>query len=168
MQKHGLKKSSKNDGPGIHFGSQNRWKSTPGGAKSASIAKKYRFWKVPFFHRFFNAFFDEFWVSWASPGASKIDCSANFFDFFARLSLQSCSWGLLGPFRVNFSSIFGWFWHDFGSISSHICCQFAVVLLPLLDRFWIVFFARARFSNVLFDRLREKKTLIRATKKRVQ
>ena len=157
MRKHGPKTWSKNDGLGIHFGSQNRWKSMPERQKSAQIVKTCRFWKVPFFHRFFNAFFDEFWVSWASPGASKIDCSANFFDFFARLSLQSCSWGLLGPFRVNFSSIFGWFWHDFGSISSHICCQFAVVLLPLLDRFWIVFFARARFQMFFLTAFAKKK-----------
>ena len=111
-----------------------------------------KLWKHVVFGRcrFFIVFLMHFSMNFGSPGrprgASKIDCSATFFDFFARLSLQSCSWGLLGPFRVNFSSIFGWFWHDFGSISSHICCQFAVVLLPLLDRFWIVFFARARFQ----------------------
>ena len=33
--KHGPKKSSKNDSPGIHFGVQNRWKSTPEARKSA-------------------------------------------------------------------------------------------------------------------------------------
>ena len=62
-------------------------------------------------NRFFIVFLMHFSMNFGSPGrprgASKIDCSATFFDFFARLSLQSCSWGLLGPFRVNFSSIFG-------------------------------------------------------------
>ena len=121
-----------------------------------------KLWKHIVFgrYRFFIVFLMHFSMNFGSPGrprgASKIDFSATFFDFFARLSLQSCSWGLLGPFRVNISSIFGWFWHDFGSISSRIFCQFAVVLLPLLDRFWIVFFARARFSNVFFDRPCEK------------
>ena len=121
-----------------------------------------KLWKHVVFgrYRFFIVFLMHFSMNFGSPGrprgASKIDFSATFFDFFARLSLQSCSWGLLGPFRVNISSIFGWFWHDFGSISSRIFCQFAVVLLPLLDRFWIVFFARARFSNVFFDRPCEK------------
>ena len=157
MRKHGPKTWSKNDGLGIHFGSQNRWKSMPERQKSAQIVKTCRFWKVPFFHRFFNAFFDEFWVSWASPGASKIDCSATFFDFFARLSLQSCSWGLLGPFRVDFSSIFRRFWHDFWSISS----RFFVALLSVCCAFWV------DFGSIIFDRTPPlwKKTLIRATKK---
>ena len=93
-------------------------------------------------------------------GVSKIDFSASFFDFFARLSLQSCSWGLLGPFRVDFSSIFRRFWHDFWSISS----RFFVALLSVCCASW------ADFGSIIFDRTPPlwKKTLIRATKKRFQ
>ena len=129
---------------GLKIVKDRRWK----------VRKAPKLWKHLVFgrYRFFIVFLMHSSMNFGSPGrprgVSKIDCSATFFDFFARLSLQSCSWGLLGPFRVNISSISGWFWHDFGSISSRIFCQFAVVLLPLLDRFWIVFFARARFSNI--------------------
>ena len=76
-------------------------------------------------HRFLIVFSMHFSMNFGSPrrprGAPKIDFSAFLFDFFARLSPQSCSWGLLGPFRVNFSSIFGWFGVFFG-------------------RFWVGFF----------------------------
>ena len=103
-------------------------------------------------------------MNFGSPGrprgAPKIDFFASFFDFFARLSLQSCSWGLLGPFRVDFSSIFRRFWHDFWSISS----RFFVALLSVCCASW------ADFGSIIFDRTPPlwKKTLIRATKKRVQ
>ena len=103
-------------------------------------------------------------MNFGSPGrprgASKIDCSATFFDFFARLSLQSCSWGLLRPFRVDFSSIFRRSWHDFWSISS----RFFVALLSVCCASW------ADFGSIIFDRTPPlwKKNLLRATKKRVQ
>ena len=97
--------------------------------------KALKLWKNIFFgmYRFFIVFLMHFSMNFGPPGRlwgiPKIEFSASFFDFFARLSLQSCSWGLLEPFRVNFSSIFGWFWHDFGSISScsfddllSVCC----------------------------------------------
>ena len=104
-----------------------------------------------------------FSVNFGSPGrprrAPEIDFFASFFDFFARLSLQSCSWGLLGPFRVDFSSIFRRFWHDFWSISS----RFFVALVSVCCASW------ADFGSIIFDRTPPlwKKTLIRATKKKV-
>ena len=96
-------------------------------------------------------------VSRDVPGASQ---KRSFFLFFRLFCSPVASELLLGSpgtvsgqFFIDFRLILARFW----SISSHICCQFAVVLLPLLDRFWIVFFARARFSNVFFDRPCEKK-----------
>ena len=90
----------------------------------------------------FSSFFlMHFSMNFGSPGrprgASKFNFSANFFDLFARLSLQSCSWGLLGPFRVNISSIFGGIWHDFVTISYlfSICCRSVAPLGPILDCF---------------------------------
>ena len=80
-----------------------------------------------------------FLMNFGSPGrprgAPEIDFFASFFDFFARLLLQSCSWGLLGPFRVDFSSIFRRFWHDFWSISS----RFFVALLSVCCASWVDF-----------------------------
>ena len=121
------------------------------------MAKKKLFWGC----RFFIVFLMRFLMNFGSPGrprgAPKIDFFASFFDFFARLSLQSCSWGLLGPFRVDFSSIFRRFWHDFWSISS----RFFVALLSVCCASW------ADFGSIIFDRTPPlwKKTLIRATKK---
>ena len=148
---------TKNDHQGVPRIAKNAKKPTLENLKIQKNGEKKTFLRVTFFHRFLNSFFDEFWVSWASPGASKIDCSATFFDFFARLSLQSCSWGLLGPFRVDFSSIFRRFWHDFWSISS----RFFVALLSVCCASW------ADFGSIIFDRTPPlwKKTLIRATKK---
>ena len=119
MRKHGPKTWSKNDGLGIHFGSQNRWKSMPERQKSAQIVKTCRFWKVPFFHRFFNAFFDEFWVSWASPGGVQ----NRLFRYFFRLFCSPVASELLlgspgtvsGQFFIDFRLILAPFWLDFFS-----------------------------------------------------
>ena len=168
MRKHGPKTWSKNDGLGIHFGSQNRWKSMPERQKSAQIVKTCRFWKVPFFHRFFNAFFDEFWVSWASPGGVQ----NRLFRYFFRLFCSPVASELLlgspgtvsGQFFIDFRLILAPFWSIFCRFFLSICCRSVAHLGPILD----CFFCTRTLSNVLFDRLREKKTLIRATKERVQ
>ena len=121
--------------------------------KIRKMANKKLFWG----YRFFIVFLMRFLMNFGSPGrprgAPKIDFFASFFDFFARLSLQSCSWGLLGPFRVDFSSILVRFLVDFFSLF----CRFAVGLLRILGRFWIDYFDR---TPPLW-----KETLIRATKK---
>ena len=140
-----------------------------------NVRKATKLWKHIVFgrYRFFIVFLMHFSMNFGCPGrprgASKIDFSAIFLDLFARLSLQSCSWGLLGPFRINFSSIFGWFWHDFGSISSRMCCQFAVVLERCPS--WIdfgLFSLHAHAFQMFFLTALVKKTVIRATKERVQ
>ena len=136
------------------------------GSKIKKMAKKKLFWGC----RFFFVFLMRFWMNFGSPGrpggAPEIDFFASFFDFFARLLLQSCSWGLLGPFRVDFSTIFRRFWHDFWSISSH----FFVALLSVCCASWAdfgLFFLHAHAFQMFFWLPLWKKTLIRATKERV-
>ena len=98
--------------------------------KRLNCAKKCRFWKIPFFDRFFDAFFHEFCVPWASRGGSQNRLFRFFFRLLARPSLQSCSWGLLGPFRIHFSLIFGWFWHNCCSISSRLFVDLLSICCP--------------------------------------
>ena len=157
MRKHGPKTWSKNDGLGIHFGSQNRWKSMPERQKSAQIVKTCRFWKVPFFHRFFNAFFDEFWVSWASPGSVQ----NRLFRYFFRLFCSPVASELLlgspgtvsGQFFIDFWLILARFWLDFLSYFLSICCRSVAHLGPILD----CFFARARFQMFFLTAFAKKK-----------
>ena len=133
--------------------------------------KASKLWKHIVFgrYRFFILFLMHFSMNFGSPGrprgACKMDLSTTFFDFFAGLSLQSCSWGLLGPFWVDISLIFGWFWHNFGSISSCTFCQFAVVLLLLLDRFGLFSLHAHAFQMFFFDRPCEKKLWLGRPKK---
>ena len=141
MQKHGLKKSSKNDGPGIHFGSQNRWKWTLEGPKNAQIAKKCRFLKVPFFDRFFDTFFS--WIL-GVPGVSGGLPKSRFPPLFSSClrawvfkAILSRFWvdsgSILNRFWLHFGSLFGrfrrGFWIDFWSIRSPLLNWFRVALL---------------------------------------
>ena len=123
-------------------------------------------------NRFFIVFLMHFSMNFGSPGRPrgrpKSTVPLIFSTFLLACRFRAApgvSWDRFGSifhrFSVDFGTILAWFFLVF-------FCQFAVVLLPILGQFWIVFFCTRTLSNVLFDRLREKKTLIRATKKRVQ
>ena len=126
MRKHGPKKSFKNHGSGIHFGTQNRWKSTPEGPKSAQFAKKCRFWTVLCFYRVFDAFFDEIWVPQASPGGVQ---NRPFRSLFRLFWAPVASELLLG----SPGTISGQFFIDFRSILGRHLVDFWLILAPSRD-----------------------------------
>ena len=117
------KKMTKNDhqgGPRIAKNATKK-KKILGNLKNQKMAgEKNAFLRVPFFVRFFNTFFDEFWVSWASTGGSQ----NRFFRFFFRLFcapvaselLLGSPGTVLGRFFIDFRLILARFLVDFFSI----------------------------------------------------
>ena len=119
--------------------------------------KKRSFFEGAVFHRFFNAFFDEFWVSWASPGGVQ----NRLFRYFFRLFCSPVASELLlgspgtvsGQFFIDFRLILVRFWLEFLSFFLSICCRSVAHLGPILD----CFFARARFQMFFLTAFVKKK-----------
>ena len=134
------RKMTKNDHQGGPRIAKNTKKTTLENLKNQKNGEKKAFLRVPFFHRFFNAFFDEFWVSWASPGGSKNRLFWLFFRLFCAPVASELLLGspgtVSGRFFIDFPSILARFLVDFFSIF----CRFAVGLLRILGRFWIDYF----------------------------
>ena len=76
--------------------------------------EKNRFWKASFFHRFFDAFLDEFWAPQACTGGFPKSTFPRLFSFFFA--------------RASFLVDFRRFWIDFGRFWS------------ILDRFGSIFY----------------------------
>ena len=120
--------------------------------KASKLWKQFAFGR----YRFFIVFWIHFSMNFGSPG----DVQNRLFHYFFRLFCSPVASELLlgspgtvsGQYFIDFRLILARFWLDFFAFF----CQFAVVLLPLLDRFWIVFFARARFSIFFWPPLRKK------------
>ena len=88
---------------------------------------------------FLMHFFDEFWVSWASPGGVQ----NRLFRYFFRLFCSPVASELLlgspgtvsGQYFIDFRLILARFWVDFLSYFLSICCRSVAPLGPILDCF---------------------------------